>query len=118
MSAAAYLRLVAVGALIGVPAAALAAVFLAFVHDLEHWLWHDLPDAIGVTSPPWYLVIGLPVAGACVVFVARRFLPGDGGHDPLKARRRRRFPSRMGLASRSPPSARSPSARCSARRRR
>jgi chloride channel protein, CIC family len=84
MDARAYLRLVAVGALIGLPAAALAAVFLAFVHDLEHWLWDDLPDALGVSSPPWYLVIGLPVAGACLVVLARRFLPGDGGHPPLR----------------------------------
>ena len=28
---------------IGIPAALLASVFLAFVHDVEHWLWHDLP---------------------------------------------------------------------------
>ena len=78
MSASAYLRLVAVGALIGMPAAVVAALFLAFVHDLEHWLWHDIPEAIGVSSPPWYLVIGLPVAGACIVLIARRLLPGDG----------------------------------------
>jgi H+/Cl- antiporter ClcA len=84
MSAAAYLRLVAVGALIGIPAAALAALFLAFVHDLENWLWDDLPDAIGVSSPPWYLVIGLPALGACIVVLARKLLPGDGGHPPLK----------------------------------
>lgn len=80
----AYLRLVGLGALIGLPAAALAAVFLAFVHDLEHWLWVDLPSGLGVSSPPWYLVIGLPAAGGCVVVVARRFLPGDGGHPPLE----------------------------------
>jgi chloride channel protein, CIC family len=79
----AYLKLVAIGGVIGIPAALLASVFLAFVHDLEHWLWH-LPDALGHTSPPWYLVIGLPVAGACIVFAARRFLPGDGGHPPLQ----------------------------------
>ena len=83
MSAAEYGRLVAVGALVGIPAALLAAVFLAFVHDLEHWLWHDLPHHLGESSPPWYLVIGLPVVGACIVVVARRFLPGDGGHRPI-----------------------------------
>ena len=80
----AYLRLVGLGALIGIPAALLAAVFLAFVHDLEHWLWTDLPSGLGYSSPPWYLVIGLPVAGACIVVLARRFLPGDGGHPPLE----------------------------------
>ena len=80
----AYLRLVALGALIGIPAALVAAVFLALVHDLEHWLWDSLPNALGSTSPPWYLVIGLPVVGACIVLAARLLLPGDGGHSPLK----------------------------------
>ena len=83
MGAWAYLRLVLFGALIGIPAALVAIVFLAFVHDLEHWLWHDLPHHLGESSPPWYLVIGLPVVGACIVVVARRFLPGNGGHRPI-----------------------------------
>jgi len=72
----AYLKLVGLGALVGLPAAALASVFLAFVHDLEGWMWDD--------PAPWYLVILLPAAGACVVVVARKFLPGDGGHSPLQ----------------------------------
>jgi H+/Cl- antiporter ClcA len=83
-SATVYLRLVGLGVVIGVPAAAMAALFLALVHDLEHWLWSDLPDALGASSPPWYLVIGLPAVGACVVLAARRLLPGDGGHSPIE----------------------------------
>jgi H+/Cl- antiporter ClcA len=83
-SGTAYLRLVALGALIGIPAALLAAVFLAFVHELEHWLWDELPEQLGHTSPPWYLVIGLPVVGAALVVAARSLLPGDGGHEPLE----------------------------------
>ena len=83
-SGAKVLRLVVVGGLLGVPAALLAAVFLAIVHDLEHWLWTDLPNDIGTTTPPWYLVIGLPVVGAAVCAVARIVLPGDGGRSPLK----------------------------------
>ena len=79
-----YLRLVGLGAAIGIPAALVAALFLAVVHDLEHWLWTDLPNSLGESSPPWYLVIGLPVVGACIVVVARLLLPGDGGHSPLQ----------------------------------
>jgi H+/Cl- antiporter ClcA len=79
----AYLRLVLLGALIGIPAALLAAGFLALVHQLEHVLWDDLPDALGHSSAPWYLVIGLPVVGAGLVAAARALLPGDGGHPPL-----------------------------------
>jgi H+/Cl- antiporter ClcA len=80
----AYLRLVLLGALIGIPAALLAAGFLALVHELEHVLWTDLPDALGHSSPPLYLVIVLPVVGAGLVAAARALLPGDGGHSPLE----------------------------------
>ncbi len=79
----AYLRLVLLAAAIGIPAAFLAAVFLAFVHWLEHWLWTDLPHDLGASAPPWYLVLGLPVVGAGIVIAARLLLPGDGGHPPL-----------------------------------
>jgi H+/Cl- antiporter ClcA len=78
-----YLRLVALGAVVGIPAALAAAVFLALVHDIEHWLWQDLPEALGHSGPPWYLVIGLPAVGGVIVAVVRLLLPGDGGHRPL-----------------------------------
>lgn len=79
----AYLRLIGLGGLIGVPAALLAWVFLGIVNWLQGLLWTDLPRELGESTPPWYLVIGLPVVGAAVVALARRLLPGDGGHSPL-----------------------------------
>jgi H+/Cl- antiporter ClcA len=79
----AYLRVIGLAALIGTPAALGAALFLALVHQVEHRLWTDLPDALGASSPPWYLVVGLPVVGAVIVLAARLWLPGDGGHAPL-----------------------------------
>jgi H+/Cl- antiporter ClcA len=84
LGGAAYLRLILLGGLVGIPAGLAAALFLAFVHELEHWLWTDLPDQLGASSPPWYLVIGLPAAGAAIVIAARTLLPGDGGHRPLE----------------------------------
>jgi H+/Cl- antiporter ClcA len=78
-----YLTLILLGAAVGIPAAYLSALFLAAIHGLEHLLWDKLPDALGASSPPWYLVVGLPVAGAVVVAAARAWLPGDGGHRPL-----------------------------------
>jgi H+/Cl- antiporter ClcA len=84
LSGSTYLRLVGLGALLGVPAALVASLFLTLVHDLEHWLWDSLPSALGCTSPPWYLVIGLPAVGGCLVIAARLLLPGDGGHSPLE----------------------------------
>ena len=83
LGGAAYLRLILIGAVIGVPAALVAAGFLVVVHQLENVLWDDLPDGLGYSSPPWFLVIALPVVGAALVVCARRLLPGDGGHDPL-----------------------------------
>lgn len=79
----AYLRLVLIGVVIGIPASLAAALFMAFVHTAEDWVWQDLPDWLNQSAPPWYLVIGLPVVGAAVVLAARRLLPGDGGHEPL-----------------------------------
>jgi H+/Cl- antiporter ClcA len=79
----AYLRLLLLGAVIGIPAAVMAVGFLAVVHQLEELLWHDLPDVLDYSSPPWFLVIGLPVVGAAIVALVRLTLPGDGGHAPL-----------------------------------
>jgi H+/Cl- antiporter ClcA len=79
----AYLRLVLLAALVGIPAALIAALFLAAVSDLQHVLWHDLPDALDASSPPWYLVVALPVVGAGIVLFARKLLPGDGGESPF-----------------------------------
>ena len=77
------LKFVALGAVIGLPAALLAAAYLALVHTAEHWLWHTIPASFGSPDPPWVLMLGLPVIGAGIVLAARTLLPGDGGHSPL-----------------------------------
>jgi len=75
-------RLTLLGALVGLPVGLLAFGFFWLVHELAHLLWHDLPAALGQSSPPWYLLVGLPVLGGLCVHVARK-LPGDGGHSPI-----------------------------------
>jgi H+/Cl- antiporter ClcA len=80
----AYLRVVVLAGLIGIPAAVVAALFLGFIHAAEGWLWDELPVALGFAAPPWFLILGLPVVGALLVVVARALLPGDGGHPPLE----------------------------------
>ncbi len=76
-------KLAGLGALIGVPTGLVAFGFITLVHWLEDWLWTDLPDALGADAPPWYLVLGLPVLGAVLVYFAR-MLPGNGGHSPIE----------------------------------
>lgn len=77
------LRLTALGALLGLPVGIVSYLFFVAVHELEGLLWDDLPDALGLDAPPWYLVVGLPVVGGALVWCARR-LPGDGGHSPIE----------------------------------
>jgi H+/Cl- antiporter ClcA len=81
---------------IGVPAALGAALFLALVNEVQQWLWTDLPDALGRSSPPWYLIVGLPVVGAAIVAAARTLLPGDGGHRPVDGLSAKPTPPRSG----------------------
>ena len=72
------------GAVIGIPAALAAALLFGAVHTLQHLLWTELPANLGYDGPPWFLVLGLPVAGAVLVVLARSLLPGDGGASPLR----------------------------------
>ena len=92
------------------PRAPLAAVFLAIVHELEDWLWTDLPKDLGASTPPWYLVILLPVVGAAIVIAARELLPGDGGKTPLQGLAGGATPLRYAPGSRWPRSERCRSA--------
>jgi H+/Cl- antiporter ClcA len=79
-----YLRLVGIGAGIGIPAALVAVAFLDLVHELEQLLWTTWPKSMGLSEPPWWMVLFLPVVGAAIVWLARTALPGDGGHEPLE----------------------------------
>ena len=114
-----YLKLIVLGGAIGLPAALVAALFLALVHDAEDWLWNDLPDALGDERRRGTSSLGLPVAGAADRRgVARGSCPATAGTRRSAASARRRRPSATGPGSRSPRSARSRSGPCSGPRRR
>ncbi len=75
----AYLKTLAIAALLGIPAAVGAVLFTSAVHEVEHLLWTDLPEEFGWVEPAWWYVILLPmIAGAIVALCIR--LPGGGGH--------------------------------------
>jgi H+/Cl- antiporter ClcA len=78
-----FLVMIGVAALIGIPAALVAAALLGAIHELQHLLWEVWPESLGLDTPPWWMLLALPVAGALLVWAARVLLPGDGGHEPL-----------------------------------
>ncbi|MDX6763729.1 MULTISPECIES: chloride channel protein [Streptomyces] len=77
-----YLKLLVLCALIGIPVSLAAFWFLVALHQLEHLVWADLPEALGWSGPPWWWPLPtLLVAGVLVGLVVTR-LPGAGGHIP------------------------------------
>lgn len=69
-------------ALLGPVAAIVATGFVVVQHEAEAWLWHDLPDRLGMDAPPWWWVVALLLLGSLLTGAALR-LPGSGGHSPL-----------------------------------
>jgi H+/Cl- antiporter ClcA len=79
----AYVRLLVLAALIGLPVSALAYGFLELIAELQSLLFDDVPDWLGFASPPaWWPVPLLAVSGLLTA-LAIRGLPGQGGHSPV-----------------------------------
>ena len=77
-----YIVLLVFGALIGVPVAVVAALFMQLVGNTQTWLFSSLPDALGFdTVPDWWPLPVLLVAGLVVGLVITK-LPGNAGHEP------------------------------------
>jgi H+/Cl- antiporter ClcA len=78
----AYLRLLVLAALLGVPISALAFGFLKLTTLIQTWAFTDLPHALGFPAEPvWWPLLPLAVAGL-VVGLTVRYLPGGGGESP------------------------------------
>ena len=79
----AYLKLLLLAGIIGVPISALAYGFLELVAQLQEAVFTDIPkDILGFASTPaWW---PLPVLALCGLLVAAAisYLPGTGGHSP------------------------------------
>ena len=61
----------------------IATIFLFLEDHLITAVWQDLPKALGMTEPAWWLVVLLPLIGAAIVMIAWR-LPGRTGSGPLE----------------------------------
>jgi hypothetical protein len=60
-----YVALLAFGALVGIPVAALAYGFRKAVDEAQDWLFSGLPDSLGFDTPPvWWALPVLVVAGS------------------------------------------------------
>jgi H+/Cl- antiporter ClcA len=79
----AYVRVLVLAALLGVPVAFGAVLFQTAIHDLIHFVWEVVPEELGWSEPAWWYVVLVPgVAGLLVAAAVR--LPGHGGHSPLE----------------------------------
>ncbi|MFF2354993.1 chloride channel protein [Kitasatospora sp. NPDC058115] len=78
-----YLGLLLISALAGVPVSLAAFWFVGLEHQLQHWIWESLPDALGHDRAPWWWPLpALLLAGLLLAPVITR-LPGHGGHVPV-----------------------------------
>ena len=78
----AYLMLLVLSALIGVPVSAAAFGFLALVGELQPLIYKDLPTSLGFDgTPPWWPLPLLAVGGLLAALTIK-YLPGHGGHEP------------------------------------
>jgi H+/Cl- antiporter ClcA len=56
--------------------------FLELIHELQGWVFEDLPDALGFEQvPAWWPLPVLALASVPIAFAIGR-LPGHGGHEP------------------------------------
>ncbi|MDX2783509.1 chloride channel protein, partial [Streptomyces caniscabiei] len=78
----AYLVLLAMAALIGVPVSAAAFGFLALVGEAQPLIYSDLPEALGFDGTPVWWPLPLLAVGGLLVALTVRYLPGNGGHEP------------------------------------
>jgi H+/Cl- antiporter ClcA len=77
-----YRVLLVIAAIIGLIVSTVSWVFLELVHEIQVWVYTDLPSDLGYNAAPtWWPLPWLALAGALTAFAIVR-LPGRGGHVP------------------------------------
>jgi H+/Cl- antiporter ClcA len=77
-----YLAALILGAVLGVPVAAIAYAFLAVIDQAQQYLFTTLPSALGFDGAPAWWPIPLVGLSGLLVGLAILRLPGTGGHEP------------------------------------
>ena len=78
----AYIRLLVVAAVLGVPVSAAAYGFLALVSYLQKELFTHLPHGLGFAAAPAWWPLPMLLIGGVLTGLAIRYLPGGGGVSP------------------------------------
>jgi H+/Cl- antiporter ClcA len=78
----AYVQLLVVAAVLGVPISAAAYGFLALVNYLQKELFTHLPHGLGLSTVPAWWPLPMLVVGGVLTALAIRYLPGNGGPSP------------------------------------
>jgi len=78
----AYVGLLVIAAILGVPISAAAFGFLALVSYLQKELFTHLPHGLGFTTAPAWWPLPILVIGGVLAGLAIRYLPGNGGPSP------------------------------------
>ena len=80
----AYVGLLVIGAILGIPVAVVSYAFLRWVGQAQAFLFTDLPANIGFDgTPAWWPTPFLVLCGFLVALIIR-LLPGTGGHEPAE----------------------------------
>src|SRR5262245_54153458 len=79
-----YVVLLVFGALLGVPVAAIAYLFLEGVAEVQQYLFGTLPGDLGFDSQPAWWPVPLLALSGLVVALTIRYLPGTAGHRPAE----------------------------------
>ena len=79
-----YRVLLVLAALVGLVVSAASWCFLEGVHELQVWVYEDLPEDLGYHAVPvWWPLPWVALAGLLTAFAVVR-LPGHGGHVPVE----------------------------------
>jgi H+/Cl- antiporter ClcA len=78
----AYVRLLLLAAIIGVPVSVAAFGFLELVDQLQTLFFTTIPDGLGYDTAPTWWPIPLLAVGGLLVALSITYFPGMGGHSP------------------------------------
>ena len=78
----AYVQLLVVAAILGVPVSAAAYGFLALVNYLQEEIFTHLPHGLGFSTEPVWWPLPVLAVGGVLAALAIRYLPGRGGPSP------------------------------------